>query len=185
VKYIQQETGCRVQIKGRGSSYLEAATNRESDEDMYLSVTYVFGTHRDENVLTDTQISGPDSDMIDKAKGLCEDLIANVREQYEEFKSRPPRQHGGHGGYGGHGSHGGHSNHGNHGGYGDHGRGSSHGGGSYSSYGGRYGNDSGASNSPAPPGVNSPSTATADYAAQYAQYYGGADPYAAWGGYAK
>lgn len=39
VKHIQQETGCRVQIKGRGSGYLEAATNRESDEEMYLHVT--------------------------------------------------------------------------------------------------------------------------------------------------
>ncbi|KAJ2967213.1 hypothetical protein NUW58_g10502 [Xylaria curta] len=38
VKHIQQETGCRVQIKGRGSGYLEASTNRESDEDMYLHV---------------------------------------------------------------------------------------------------------------------------------------------------
>jgi hypothetical protein len=41
VKHIQQETGCRVQIKGRGSGYLEAATNRESDEEMYLNVTFV------------------------------------------------------------------------------------------------------------------------------------------------
>jgi hypothetical protein len=32
--------------------------------------------------------------------------------------------------------------------------------------------------------VNSPTNA-ADYAAQYAQYYGTADPYAAYGGYAK
>jgi hypothetical protein len=38
VKHIQHETGCRVQIKGRGSGYLEAATNRESDEDMFLHV---------------------------------------------------------------------------------------------------------------------------------------------------
>ena len=111
--------------------------------------------------------------MIDKAKELCEDLIANVKEQYEEFKSRPPRQHGGHGGYGGHGG----------GGYGggDHYRGSSHGR-DYNS--GRYGSE-GASNSPAPV-TNSPAPASAtDYAAQYAQYYGGQDPYAAWGGYAK
>ena len=42
VKHIQQETGCRVQIKGRGSGFIETATNRESDEDMYLHVTYVF-----------------------------------------------------------------------------------------------------------------------------------------------
>lgn len=34
---------------------------------------------------------------------------------------------------------------------------------------------------PAPPGAGSPTTA-ADYSAQYAQYYGGADPYAAYGG---
>ena len=38
VKHIQQETGCRVQIKGRGSGYLENATGRESDEDMFLHV---------------------------------------------------------------------------------------------------------------------------------------------------
>ncbi len=38
VKHIQQETGCRVQIKGRGSGYMEASTGRESDEDMFLHV---------------------------------------------------------------------------------------------------------------------------------------------------
>ena len=41
VKHIQQETGCRVQIKGRGSGYMEASTGRESDEDMFLHVAYV------------------------------------------------------------------------------------------------------------------------------------------------
>jgi polyribonucleotide nucleotidyltransferase len=39
VKHIQQETGCRVQIKGRGSGFYETATGRESDEDMHLSIT--------------------------------------------------------------------------------------------------------------------------------------------------
>jgi len=38
VKHIQQETRCRVQIKGRGSGFLELGTGRESDEDMYLHV---------------------------------------------------------------------------------------------------------------------------------------------------
>jgi KH domain-containing protein len=38
VKHIQQETQCRVQIKGRGSGYYEASTNKESDEDMFLHV---------------------------------------------------------------------------------------------------------------------------------------------------
>jgi hypothetical protein len=39
VKHIQQETACRVQIKGRGSGYVEFSTNREADEDMFLHVT--------------------------------------------------------------------------------------------------------------------------------------------------
>jgi hypothetical protein len=38
VKHIQQETRCRVQIKGRGSGFMEHATGQESDEDMYLHV---------------------------------------------------------------------------------------------------------------------------------------------------
>lgn len=171
VKHIQQETGCRVQIKGRGSGYLEASTNRESDDDMYLHV------------------AGPDPKMVDKAKELCEDLIANVKEQYEEFKSRPPRQHyGGHGdGGGGRGGYGGERSYGerSYGGdrYGDR-QGS--GSGSYGGYSGYNNSPNPAANSasPAPPGQGSPPNANSDYAAQYAQYYGGQDPYAAYGGYA-
>lgn len=41
VKHIQGETRCRVQIKGRGSGFLEADSGRESDESMYLHVAYV------------------------------------------------------------------------------------------------------------------------------------------------
>ncbi|KAL7944381.1 hypothetical protein V8C42DRAFT_326639 [Trichoderma barbatum] len=153
VKHIQQETGCRVQIKGRGSGYLEASTNHESDEAMFLHVT------------------GPDPNMVTKAKELCEDLIANVKEQYEEFKARPPRYNNDRGGYGDHHHRGSH----------DRSHGGSHNN-SYSSY-NRYNSDSGASNSPAP-AANATASA-ADYAAQYAQYYNGADPYAAYGGYAN
>lgn len=36
----------------------------------------------------------------------------------------------------------------------------------------------------APGAASTAPGAAADYAAQYAQYYGGADPYAAYGGYA-
>jgi hypothetical protein len=120
---------------------------------------------------------------VQHAKELCEDLLANVREQYEEFKSRPPPQRG----------------------YGD--RAPSTGYGGQSGYGDRqgpdrstsYGGYGGYGNSPAPPtptaggamsppgqsapGAGSP-TSGADYAAQIAQYYGGQDPYAAYGGYA-
>lgn len=38
VKHIQQETRCRVQIKGRGSGFMEHGTGQESDEPMYLHV---------------------------------------------------------------------------------------------------------------------------------------------------
>ena len=41
VKHIQQETRCRVQIKGRNSGFMEHGTNRESDEPMYLHVACV------------------------------------------------------------------------------------------------------------------------------------------------
>ncbi|KAI5466879.1 hypothetical protein BGZ63DRAFT_344906 [Mariannaea sp. PMI_226] len=155
VKHIQQETGCRVQIKGRGSGYLEAATNHESDEDMFLHVT------------------GPDASMVEKARELCEDLIGNVKEQYEEFKSRPPRyDRGDRGGYGDRDRHRGNS-HDNHGGsYGS----ASH----YSGYGSGATNNN---NAAATAGGNGTSNSAADYASQYAQYYGGADPYAAYGGY--
>lgn len=41
VKHIQSESGCRVQIKGRGSGYTERETGQESDEPMFLHVAYV------------------------------------------------------------------------------------------------------------------------------------------------
>ncbi|KAL2759560.1 hypothetical protein ACRALDRAFT_1026032 [Sodiomyces alcalophilus JCM 7366] len=194
VKHIQGETQCRVQIKGRGSGYYEASTHKESEEDMYLHVT------------------GPDPNMVAKAKELCEDLIANVKEQYEEFKSRPPRNYGGYGGGRGYGGDRGYGDRG----YGDrshshdHTRGGSHGGsqsgtpdpgrggpqgaphgpshggshgGSYQGYGGYGSQGAVPTGSPATPGGASGHNAS-DYAAQYAQLYGGQDPYAAYGGYA-
>ncbi|KAI0398895.1 hypothetical protein F4802DRAFT_611305 [Xylaria palmicola] len=168
VKHIQQETGCRVQIKGRGSGYLEASTNRESDEDMYLHV------------------AGPDPNMVDKAKELCEDLVGKVKEEYEDFKTRPPRQHyGGHGGGGGYGDRYSSGDR-----YGDrHGDRYDRSGNRSGSYGGHgsYSNSpapAGNVASPLPGGAGSPPGASSDYGSQYAQYYGGQDPYAAYGGYA-
>ncbi|KAF7166478.1 hypothetical protein CNMCM5623_000133 [Aspergillus felis] len=93
VKHIQQKTRCKVQIKGRGSGFLEPSTGRESDEPMFLHV------------------AGPDPNDVQAAKELCEDLLANVREQYQRFKENPP-QHS----YGGYGQRGGDRYHG--GGYG-------------------------------------------------------------------
>ncbi|KAI9843871.1 MAG: hypothetical protein M1837_006024 [Sclerophora amabilis] len=175
VKHIQQETRCRVQIKGRGSGFLEHGSGQESDEDMFLHVALM------DKLLN----SGPDPREVQRAKELCEDLLSNVKEQYDRFKENPPQQN--YGGYG-------HS-----GGYQQRNQDRNQ----YSGYGG-YGGYGGQSNSPAPPSSamsptghgppgtpgaqgaqGAPGAAGSDYAAQYAQYYGGADPYAAYGGYAN
>ncbi|KAL9073228.1 MAG: hypothetical protein Q9161_003060 [Pseudevernia consocians] len=76
VKHIQQETRCRVQIKGRNSGFIEHGTNQESDEPMYLHV------------------AGPDPAEVQHAKDLCESLLQNVKEQYARFKENPPQQRG-------------------------------------------------------------------------------------------
>lgn len=118
---------------------------------------------------------------MQRAKELCEDLLANVREQYEEFKARGPPQRG-------YGDRAPSTGYGGQSGYGD--RQSSDRSNSYGGYAG-YGNSpatstpGGVAMSPpgAAPGAGSPPPG-ADYAAQYAQYYGGQDPYAAYGGYA-
>lgn len=69
VKFVQQETRTRIQIKGQGSGFEEVATGKESDEPMYLHVT------------------GPDMAEVHRAKGMLEDLIASVRVKYDEFRN--------------------------------------------------------------------------------------------------
>ncbi|KAG5518284.1 hypothetical protein PMAC_003080 [Pneumocystis sp. 'macacae'] len=81
VKHVQQETKCRVQIKGIGSGFMEPATGRESDEPLYLHIT------------------GPDPTEVQRAKNLCEDLLKSVKQQYEQFKATPHGQN--FSGYGG------------------------------------------------------------------------------------
>ena len=41
VKYIQSETGTRVQIKGLGSGFYEVETCREAEEPMHIHITSV------------------------------------------------------------------------------------------------------------------------------------------------
>ncbi|EMR09573.1 hypothetical protein PNEG_02159 [Pneumocystis murina B123] len=74
VKHVQQETKCRVQIKGIGSGFMEPTTGRESDEPLYLHIT------------------GPDPTEVQRAKSLCEDLLKSVKQQYEQFKASPHGQ---------------------------------------------------------------------------------------------
>lgn len=41
VKFIQAETGARVQIKGIGSGFLETETGREAEEPMHINIACV------------------------------------------------------------------------------------------------------------------------------------------------
>ncbi|ETI23554.1 hypothetical protein G647_05356 [Cladophialophora carrionii CBS 160.54] len=159
VKHIQQETGCRVQIKGRGSGFMEHSTGQESDEPMYLHV------------------AGPQPPMVQKAKELCEDLLANVRINFEHFKANPPptRMETYTDGYGAD------ANRGSYGGYGR----DRHRENSYSHQSNSYNSPYAATPTTPAPGAASPTDLAAQQA-QYAQYYAsqpGGDPYAAYGGY--
>ncbi|KAK7683537.1 hypothetical protein QCA50_013372 [Cerrena zonata] len=68
VKYIQQETQTRVQIKGLGSGFVDQETGQEHDEPMYIHVT------------------GPDETMVARAKMLTEDLLEVVRAEHAKVK---------------------------------------------------------------------------------------------------
>ncbi|EFP88278.1 uncharacterized protein PGTG_14362 [Puccinia graminis f. sp. tritici CRL 75-36-700-3] len=69
VKYIQSETGSRVQIKGVGSGFYESDTGAESTEPMHINIT------------------GPDDTQNIKAKELAEDLLEAVKEKWAEAKA--------------------------------------------------------------------------------------------------
>ncbi|KIJ21057.1 hypothetical protein PAXINDRAFT_106981 [Paxillus involutus ATCC 200175] len=69
VKYIQQETGTRVQIKGIGSGFVDQETGRESDEPMHIHIT------------------GPDDNQVARAKVLTEDLLEVVRAEHTKAQS--------------------------------------------------------------------------------------------------
>jgi hypothetical protein len=69
VKYIQQETGTRVQIKGVGSGFVEQETGQESDEPLYIHIT------------------GPEETQVARAKVLTEDLLLVVRAEHAKMQA--------------------------------------------------------------------------------------------------
>ncbi|KAF9948734.1 hypothetical protein BGZ65_007869, partial [Modicella reniformis] len=72
VKHVQNETRTRVQLKGRGSGYLEVETGREAEEPLYI------------NIIGNVQ------EDVDEAESLCKNLVETVRGEYERNRSRPP-----------------------------------------------------------------------------------------------
>ncbi|KAI9636363.1 uncharacterized protein MKK02DRAFT_45070 [Dioszegia hungarica] len=68
VKYIQAETGARVQIKGMGSGFMEADTGREAEEPMHINV------------------AAPNQDQVDRARQLAEDLLVVLRIEYQKAR---------------------------------------------------------------------------------------------------
>ncbi|KAK9469862.1 hypothetical protein V1512DRAFT_201457 [Lipomyces arxii] len=154
VKHIQNETGCRVQIKGRGSQFIEQATGQEGEEPMYLHIMYFFLAFR-----------GQDPVGVARAADLAKDLVKSVTDSYNAFKANPRSQQRYNGGGGG--------------GYGNnYGGGGRNGGGGYgrNQYQQSPPPESG---SVSPTGAsNQP-----DYTAYYAAVAAGQDPYAAYGGY--
>ncbi|KAF2737309.1 hypothetical protein EJ04DRAFT_510417 [Polyplosphaeria fusca] len=74
VKYIQEQTRCKVQIKGQGSGFMEPQSQQESEEGMYLHV------------------AGPRPEQVEDAKNLSEELLEAVKKDYEEFKKNGPQR---------------------------------------------------------------------------------------------
>ncbi|KAL4062515.1 hypothetical protein V8B97DRAFT_1955149 [Scleroderma yunnanense] len=74
VKYIQQETGTRVQIKGLGSGFVDQETGKESDEPMHIHIT------------------GPDEGQVARAKVLTEDLLEVVRIEHGKAQAALAQQ---------------------------------------------------------------------------------------------
>ncbi|KAK9362273.1 hypothetical protein V1504DRAFT_490548 [Lipomyces starkeyi] len=155
VKHIQTETGCRVQIKGRGSQFIEQATGRESDEPTFLHIL--------------VRYSGQDPNDLARAVELSKDLVKTVTDSYNAFKAnpRPQQQRYNNNRDGGRGYRGGQDGRGN---YQDR------------EYRGQQQspppNEAGATGASPQAGNAQP-----DYTAYYAAVATGQDPYAAYGGY--
>lgn len=69
VKYIQHETRVRVQIKGKGSGYLESDSGRELEQTMHI------------------HLSGPEATQVHRAKLMAMDLVEAVTEEWRKAKA--------------------------------------------------------------------------------------------------
>jgi hypothetical protein len=69
VKHIQEAAGVRLQLKGRGSGYVENSTGREADEPLHIWMSTTNGDAALEN-----------------AKSLLNDLLSQVKSDYDVWK---------------------------------------------------------------------------------------------------
>ncbi|ORX49070.1 hypothetical protein DM01DRAFT_261046 [Hesseltinella vesiculosa] len=65
VKYINQTTGCRVQVRGRGSGFIEYDSGVESKEPLYI------------------HISTPREEQLPRAVKMAKDLVATIKNDVE------------------------------------------------------------------------------------------------------
>ncbi|KAL9932352.1 hypothetical protein V8E36_008831 [Tilletia maclaganii] len=85
VKFIQQETGAKVQIKGQGSGFIEFDTQQESEEPMHI------------------HLACPDDEALKEAKRLAEDLVDAVKTEHGKAEAVLQQAYGMQGGYPGQG----------------------------------------------------------------------------------
>eukprot|EP01136_Pigoraptor_vietnamica_P026228 Opistho-1_new@7150 len=73
VKHIERESGARIQLRGRGSGYLEPVSGKEAFEPLHVHVSH--GTQAG----------------VDAAKGLVNSLIETIQAEYNTFtQARQP-----------------------------------------------------------------------------------------------